>query len=762
MLLESKKVPARTTYVLAFVAYLLIAFLRFPGITLNITGTIPGANGDAYQNLWGMWWVAYAVFHLHQSIYYTNLLFWPVGASLIYETMSPLGSLITAPLQALSIPSAYNALFFLGFPLSGIGMFALADYVTKSKRASFVAGMAYAFGAFHIAQAYAHIDWMVIGWMPLSVYFLMRLLKEERNYYNVAGLALSFVSGVFIGDMEQGVIALMLYLAIVIAYLVPKYTRRLVLRKAVAYQLALAALLVFVLGSWMFVPVLELLVGPSANATGQGLVSVTNQLSTVQYNKLESLDVLSFFLPNFYNGIVRGSAFLGYYLRVFSASPIEKTGYLAYTAIALAIIGMLQDRRRGALWAGIMLVFGLLALGPYIGIAGVSTGMPGPYLAYRAIPLVNIVMEPGRFDSAVIIAISVLAACGYVRAEELLGRHKYAKKETHYLVMVSALSLLLLAEAAGSPITNNHAISSATTTPEIPLFYHMLRNLSGNFSVLQLPALQSSNGLPNLYVGEAEYYMAAARKPLVGGYVTRENYTDTLYMLSLPLAVQSTSIQNYGASIYTSPVNEDYTSQTLLMLYNFRTAFVVINTAAYNRTSLAYLYNYLADTFGDPVYADNSTVAFATYNAVSASLFRSFVAYPVLLEWAYAGVTYKNGSAPGPWVPRNGGRLEVYAPYPNGVNATAALHFNDQYTVNATLRFDALSEYGPTQLRIFEQAGTATPAPVAIINVTAVPTQYSLELRGLASGERGNCVMFVESNNATPVLVSNIRVSGHA
>ncbi len=100
--------------IIAFAIYLVIAFLRFPNITGNITTTIPGANGDAYQNLWGMWWVVYALFHLHTNIYYTTLLFWPIGANLIYQTMSPLGSMITAPLQAISIPLAYNALFFIG------------------------------------------------------------------------------------------------------------------------------------------------------------------------------------------------------------------------------------------------------------------------------------------------------------------------------------------------------------------------------------------------------------------------------------------------------------------------------------------------------------------------------------------------------------------------------------------------------------------------------------------------------------------------
>src|SRR5271157_1732997 len=84
-------------YLLLFGIYLLISLLVFWPLTANITTTVPAGGpripaagtGDSYQNLWNLWWVGYAVFTLHTSPYFTNMLFYPVGADLVTHTLSP-------------------------------------------------------------------------------------------------------------------------------------------------------------------------------------------------------------------------------------------------------------------------------------------------------------------------------------------------------------------------------------------------------------------------------------------------------------------------------------------------------------------------------------------------------------------------------------------------------------------------------------------------------------------------------------------------
>lgn len=747
--------------ILAFAFYLLIAFARFPHILSNIASTIPGANGDAYQNLWGMWWVVYALFHLHTGIYYTKLLFWPVGSNLIYETMSPLGSIITAPLQAISLPFAYNALFFIGFPLSALGMFVLSDYIIANKNAAFVAGLIYAFSTIHIIQAYSRIDWMVIGWVPLSLYFLLRILKEERNYYNVIGFSLSFVFGIFIGDIEQGFMAFALYLFVVIFYLAYGKTRKMILTKKVLSQLLFAVILVFVLGSVEFIPILRIFLAKGgAGPTNSNLISVVNQINNIPFNIANSLDILSFFMPNFYNGLVPNKIFQDYYWKVFSVASVEKTGYLTYAAIVLAIIGIFKNRRSSIFWIGLALIFGLLSLGPYLTIAGTVSHLPLPYLVYHSIPLINIVREPDRFIDIFLIPFAILASYGYVAVEKSVIKLKYGNQLNRKYILVFIVTIIFLVETSGVPITNSSAIVPFTTTPQIPPFYYIVRNLTGNFSVMQLPAIPSSEGLEDLYPGEADYYSTASLKPLVGGYITRTNYSEYIYLYNLPLADQAKNLGDFGVPIYVSPINENYTNQTLLALYNFRTAFIAVNLQAYNSTALDYLYAYLVNTFGAPVYQSNTTIAFETNKAVQKALFRSFVAYPVLQDWNYTPLQYQ-GLSLSTWSPTGDGLVAIYAPYPNGLAYSTIP--NEVYTVNATMKFTAFSTGNQYEhLEIGEQTGDESPVALTTVNVTPYLKRYTIKLNDLVSGPSGNYALFVgdsQQGSENQIRIYNITIS---
>ena len=128
--------PSLKTFAAVTLLYLVIALAMFYPITLNMGKVAPGSGADSFQNLWDIWWVRYALFNLHTSIYSTNLLFWPVGANLVYQTMPPLTALLSAPFQLLGTVPAYNIIFMLGFAFSGITMFVLADYLVKNKNSS--------------------------------------------------------------------------------------------------------------------------------------------------------------------------------------------------------------------------------------------------------------------------------------------------------------------------------------------------------------------------------------------------------------------------------------------------------------------------------------------------------------------------------------------------------------------------------------------------------------------------------------------------
>jgi hypothetical protein len=743
-------------YILAAIIYLLLAFVRFPSITLNITHLVPGASGDTYQNLWDIWWVNYALFNLHTSIFHTNLLFWPIGSNLAFQTMSPIGSLLSYPFQIVGVPFAYNALFFLGFSISGLCMFILADYFVKNKYAAFVAGLIFSFSAFHIAEAYAHLDWIFIGWVPLAIYFFLRMANNDGNKTKLAaGLGISFVLAVFMGDVEQGIILLIALFFILIFYLLNEQ-RRTNINKEFFKTILISAVIAFILGSWGFITLISAVLRP-------GNLNIINSYNTLSADVAQSYSIFSFFLPSFYNGYLPQGLFMSYYRQVFSISPIERTGYITYVALILCIVGVYKNWNKTKLWVALAIIFGLLALGPHIQTTS-TTKIPGPYILLHAIPIINIIQEPGRFGVILFAAIAIMAAYGTEKLFKAVGN----KSNAMLYGVVIFISIIFLIETLGSPITSGGTIVPTTTNATIPSFYSSLQRIKGNFSVLQLPTISAAYNLPQRYPGAATYYTTVSHKPILGGYITRATLVNNEYLNDIPLVVEASNLENYNNAFYASPIDENYTRQTLLNLYNDETLFVVLDTQAYSGSVNDYLYSQLNTTFGAPVYSDSGIVAFNTQKAVNSTIYRYFVELPAIGQWIPVSFNYFNTNVTA-WSPINAGEIAVYAPYSNKTNITADIKSNQQYTENAILQFDAVGTGDVNHLEIFEQVGLNAPVQLASTNVSSnTITQYTLDVPGLVAGKLGNSLLFIASKNSTyskengvtDVFIENITLTG--
>jgi hypothetical protein len=723
--------------------YLLIALVMFYNISSNAAKVAPGVGGDTYQNLWDIWWVGFATLKVHSGIFFTNMLFWPIGSNLVYQTMSPLGALLSLPFQAISIPFAYNFLFFIGFVLSGIGMYLLADYVVENRNAAFLAGLFFAFSSFHIAQAYSHIDWMNIGWAPFAIYFLLRMMKERgrKVYYFGVGLAISMVLLTFMGDIEQALMISFVLMGAIIACFAFSSTRKDVLRKEFWMSFGTAIIIAFVLGSWGFIPIISTILHP-------GGLSTANYLNTVTYNELWSGDLLSFFLPSVYNGLLTKVA-QSYYTAIFSKDLTERVSYIGYVVLALSAFGIYKNWKKSRLWLVLAVIAALMVLGPYIQINGTITKIPSLYLLYHYIPVINIVREPGRFNFILTIATAILAAIGFKALSD-----KFSNTKQRALLLAAVVAILFLIESNGmalGPVLN----AITVTHVNVPVLYGIMANSTANFSILSLPAFSlQGSPTPNLFTGQQTYYAAIAKKPLVGGYVTRENTTQQLSLYNIPLAVEASSLANGGNYNYSTPVIENLTNMSLLTLYNYNTAYVTVSTQAYTNQSLEELYLYLKGVFGTPIYEDNTTMAFATSNAIAKSIYKSFVGYPLLSEWSVATIPY-NGTYQTLWLPDKYGPIIVYAPYPNGTDIQTALYSNTNYYVNATMSFYAEGN-GASKLSILESSGSSYQT-AATFNLTSSLSYYSVNMR-MPSGPSGAELIFAAQTNQS-VAIKGIQFS---
>lgn len=609
-----KSLRANEAVILASVLYLIISLAMFWPASINFRSTVVNGTGDVLQTLWALWFVPYSTFVLGHSPYHTNLVYYPVGANLVADALSPLAGILFAPFQSISLQAEYNIIFFLGFALSGVFAFLLAEHITKNRYASFLGGLIYAFSPFHIAHAYTGLDWTTIEFIPLFVLFFLLMIESGKKKY-AAFAALSFVLLTFMGDIEQGIIAASFMIISVVALSCLRPSS--MLNKKTAMNLALLVVSILLIGSPFFIFVFQNL--PSSFA-------LANQNADINHNLAFSDSLLSFLLPSPYNGLFKwlSSGYSGMYPAV-----SEDVSYIGYSILFLSAYAVYRKYKEGKIrdiahWLVVGVIAFLLALGPYLAIPSTGnavhvTSIPMPFLFYRRIPAFNVIREPGRFDVILTITLSVLASIGF---SSLMEKKRCARRQMAYAAL---FSLLILIEYNGMLLSSS-AEKLLFMSPSVPSVYNQIGALGGNFSVLVLPPLDTT------YAATAMYYQTAMKKPLIGGYISRWNFTQFLSVENIPLAASSTYLLEGKGLSYVYPIEENYTNLTLAMLRTYNVSYVSVIDSAYNYSQKQVLLAYLNGILGDPVYQYQNATVYDTVNAIYDSR-KSVSAYLSFGNW---------------------------------------------------------------------------------------------------------------------------------
>lgn len=705
----------RRDYLAAVALYLIVALVVFWPVAVDVTSVVPAGSpfnpvpgtGDLYSNLWNLWWVGYSVFGIHASPYFTHMLFYPVGASLDAHTLSPVAALVSYPFQSVSLAFAYNFILLLDFTLSGFFAFLLADYVVDNRYAAFVAGIVFAYSAFHMAHALdGQLNWTSIEFMPLFVLSFLAMVHSDRMRYALL-FAASFALLFLFGDPEQGIMGMLVVLLVAVFMALRKDTRALVLNAGFAKRIAYALAGAFAIGSPFFVQILM--------GLAHGLASTAQQNSGIGTGMVWSSPLLSFFVPSPYNNIMIGFSYP--YLGIYDADSIERVAYIGYVTLALAMAAVALSVARGRArdvipWAGIGAIAALLSLGPYVQVGGLAQfsqvgALPGIYLLYMQIPILNLIREPARFNLVLTMCMSVLAAIGLARLLELAGG---AGKRVGAAI-AAAVGVAILIESCGVPISSAY-VSYFFLHPAIPQGYGIIAGTSGNFSVMVLPILQAHTDRPELYDGLSMFYQTLFKRPLLGGYVSRENASEQWARLNIPLSIQAGSVRRGGAFAYLSPIDENYTDVTLHFLKVYNTRFVSVIKSAYNGSTLPVLQEYMDSTFGQPVYQDNSSLIYATADALERNSGQSMFAYTSSGNWIYGcyGMEHCNAALNSLWYGDPVRAINVSVP------ASGTM---------TTMEFDAASYNGNSTLYIYR---TSDNYLVASTQLTRNVTSYRLNM----------------------------------
>jgi hypothetical protein len=140
---------------------------------------LPNDTGDPGLNAWIMWWNTQALPLTDR--WWNAPIFFPVPGALAFsETL--LGFLpLTAPLLwAGATPIVtYNVVFLLSYPTAALSAHALAHRLMGRHDAALVAGLAFGFSPYRVAQI-PHIQMLWTMWMPVCLLALHRFVDRHR------------------------------------------------------------------------------------------------------------------------------------------------------------------------------------------------------------------------------------------------------------------------------------------------------------------------------------------------------------------------------------------------------------------------------------------------------------------------------------------------------------------------------------------------------------------------------------------------------
>ncbi|HYO50358.1 MAG TPA: hypothetical protein VEW94_10950 [Chloroflexia bacterium] len=537
-----------SAHVVALGGYLaLTLILTFP-IATKLSSEIP-AGGDAWHNIWNLWWVKQAIFERHTDLYHTDMLYYPGGTNLYFHTLTLTAGLMSLPLQLLGVDllATYSLILLAGFVLAGYGTFLLCYYLTGSRWASFVGGFAFAFSPYHFAHLFGHMNLASLQWIPFYTLALLKamdrpgpprkskppnpdstnsLLNEgEVKAPNTSARTLpgssllwAAAAGALLAlnaytDWLYAIFLVMLTALLLAWRLLVPSERRLFGQANVGLAEGALRLLV---GTGVFFLLVSPVLVPSLAEAQKGYAQQSPEETLVYSSDAMLAFTPSELHPIWGKAVTERVAHIGPYMP--QKGPSERVVFLGYSVIGLALYAAwrLRARREVRLWLFAAVATWVLSLGPILQVLGksrlpfIGATFPLPYALLYQLPLFNIARTPSRLAVLTMLSMSILAA--FALAALLSGTHRPRRRRAsgklhwRHGAVAFGLPLLILFEFLAIPFP--------TVPPgwNVPI-YSRIAAEPGRFALLELP-LQP--------VGDYMAYQTIHGKPIIGGFLARQ------------------------------------------------------------------------------------------------------------------------------------------------------------------------------------------------------------------------------------------------
>jgi hypothetical protein len=554
-------------------------------LTSRLSSHVPGVfPGDNITFVWDTWWFRRA-FAAHSSGIWCDLLFAPYGTSLLLHTHTILQAVLGVLLCPTGSPVlAHNVVLAAGVVANGLCTYALAFHYTRRSLPSLVAGVMFTWSTFVLVHLAGHFN-LVHAWvLPLAAWCTTRFLERPSTgrgvtlggvlatiaysdyyffVYAVATALLLAVTRRFTFSIERRpgpagrpAIALAVIAAVItvlaavivgtggwVLYVadVPismRGTRN--LAAAATAALLAAAALTFRLRvdglPGRTLPLAKQWAAPAAvfavlllplAAAAAGLILQGGYASQpiLWQSSPAGIDLVTMVEGPPRHLIV--GELVGMSYRTARISSIEQSGWISLVGLLGIGAALLRYRDQPDVraWLVLAAAFFAVALGPFVRIDGVDTGIPGPFALLRYVPPFSNARMPGRAIVIVQLAAAVLTAMVLAR------RTTQWKNAAWWLVF-------LVLEAVPHPtpllaLPRPDAVDAAIVLSRAP------------GSVLELPVgLRDGFGMIGWLDHRALAHQMHHERPLVGGFVARMSPTLRERYLQTPIFVAALGVSD--------------------------------------------------------------------------------------------------------------------------------------------------------------------------------------------------------------------------
>jgi hypothetical protein len=216
------------------------------------------------------------------------------------------------------------------------------------------------------------------------------------------------------------------------------------------------------------------------------------------------MDVLAFLAPNPNHPLVPDSVTA--WVTGLPNGYLENVASIPIVVLATLLTAWWAGWRASRWWLTLTIAFALLALGPFVRVAGFNTSIPGPWALVRYVPIVGLARTPARFAAVMTLGLAIL----FASALAWYGRTR-PHDRCRMLLMVA---VLLAFELLPAPLILHSAA--------VPAIYTRVADAPAHVTLIELPfgVRDGTSSLGN-FSGRTQFFQTAHGKTILGGYLSR-------------------------------------------------------------------------------------------------------------------------------------------------------------------------------------------------------------------------------------------------